>query len=69
MFNPADNTSTQSGHRPGDLSVFEPAEQGVKNGFELQSGEMGAEAKVLADPEAEMVVGLTIDVELERTCG
>ena len=59
----ADEARAQPRHRAGELDVLEALDELAEDHAQLEAGEVGAEAEVLADAEAEVRVGRAIDAE------
>jgi len=57
----ADKVGTQSFHRSGRFHILDIFEH-----LEFKAREVGSEAKVFADPERNMRIGIAREVELER---
>src|SRR5438445_949360 len=63
VLDAADEVGAEPGRRAGELDVGQAAEQLLEHDPDLQAREVGAEAEVGADPEAEVVVRMPSDVE------
>ena len=62
----ADEGRAQARHRAGELDVVQAFDELAEDDAQLEAGEVGAEAEVLADAEAEVRVGRAVDAEGER---
>src|SRR5258707_1164669 len=66
VLDATDEARAQPLHRSGQLRVIEALGEIAEDDFQLQPREVSAEAEMLADPECEMRIWVTSNVELER---
>src|SRR5712691_4119094 len=65
VLDAANEARAQPLHRSGQLRVIEALGEIAEDDFQLEPREVSAEAEMLADPECEMWIRVTSNVELE----